>query len=68
MLRQAFQTKNSSVNVYRSGRSAECKVAIDFALENLWIVLLDNGLWAVECLEFGHFLIFDDTELVKIEH
>ncbi len=67
MLSQAFEIEGSSVNVYRNRRSTGCRVVVDFALD-LWFVLLNFGLWDVECLELGNFWIFDGLEPAKIEN
>ncbi len=68
MLSQAFAVECSSVTVYRNRRSTERMVAVDFALDDLWFVLLNFGLWDVECLELVNFWIFDDLEPIKIEN
>jgi hypothetical protein len=66
MLREAFETDKCRVYVYGKKRSG-FKVAIDFELENLFFVVLENELWEVGCLEKGKFLMFDGLELIKIE-
>jgi hypothetical protein len=63
----AFLTQVEGCNVYvyyRGVDGCHCFVE-DFFVENLFFMLIENGLWAVECS--GVCLIFDGLELVKIE-
>lgn len=67
MLRQAVDVDGASVYVYRKSRSSECIVALDFVFDGLFFVVLESGSWAVDCLGKGKFLIFNGSELLKIE-
>lgn len=39
-------------------------VAVDFCVDGLFFVVLDEGLWAIECAD-GMFA-FDGSELIKV--
>ena len=72
MLRQAFTFNGLSVYVNAKKRKGSIlnnfEVVFDFCFDNLFFVVFESRLWAVECLEKGKsLLIFDGLELVKVE-
>lgn len=71
MLRQALSSNDGFVyvNVKKCKRGIfNLEVIFDFYFEDLFFIMFEKRLWAVECLEKGSsLLIFDGLELVKIE-
>ncbi len=59
--------KRSCVSrVYVFKRRAQVFGAVlDFFVDGLYFMVMENGVWAVDCE--GKCLIFDSTELVKID-
>jgi hypothetical protein len=71
MLRQAFVLNHVSVyvnvNVRKKGSRRSISVALDFFVDDLFFMFLDGELWAVECLGGGKCLIFNGSELIRID-
>ena len=68
MLRQALRVNGSSVYVYKERSDCSFNVVVDFDVDDLFFIVFESQLWAVECLGKGaSLLIFDGLELVKIE-
>ncbi len=68
MALKAFRDNGSSVYVYHKRASKEFSIVFDLCVDDLYFMMMENQLWAVECLDKGKsLLIFDGLELVKIE-
>jgi len=73
MLSQVSRIDGLCVNVNTRSKAGIFDVVIDFLVDDLYFILFDSSLWAVECMDMdmgiakGKCLIFDGSELVKID-